>query len=183
MKNIKVCFAIAKEFLQPLGLQGYCKNDEKFLQAALVYLCENGVDGTADFADNFQKIMSTNFSKERHQYYISVRQDLWVKLKEIARDTHWPACKLMAWGVFCVQHLSKQMELPVISAKKESKNTKNTVIDMLHKDLQRIIDDLVIDDEKLWLVANRETRSRLLILVDMIDYVYDLVKKELEKGE
>lgn len=43
--------------------------------------------------------------------------------------------------------------------------------------------NLVIDDEKLWLVANRETRSRLLILVDMIDYVYDLIKKETEKGE
>lgn len=66
---------------------------------------------------------------------------------------------------------------------KKAKNTKDTIISTLHKDLQRIIDDLMIDDDELWIVANRETRSRLLILVDMADYVYVLVKKELEKGE
>lgn len=182
MKNINVCFPIAKKLLQPLGLKGCCRHDEKILQTALVYLCKNSSTVSWDMADNYQIIMSANFNKERKQYFISVRQELWAKLKKISRDTGRPLCKLMAWGVFCVQHSAKQMELP-ISAKveKETKSTKDAIIVTLHKDLQRIIDDLLIKDDELWLVANRETRGRLLILVDMANYVYDLIKKESEK--
>ena len=181
MKNINVCFPIAKELLQPLGLHGSTKRDAKILQAALVYVCKNGTANEKEFADDFKTIMCADFNNERKQYYMSVQQESWIKLNEISRETGFPMCRLIAWGVFCVQHL--QTELSAIGAQKRAKAHKNAVIDMLHKDLQRIIDDLLINDNELWIVTNREMRSRLLILVDMADYVYDLVKKEIEKGE